>query len=263
MTQAQKPGSGAYKPRHRPTKPFKQPNKRKALKQMTESYESVKLGNGEVLFFQSPAMIIQSHEIITDCDPIHVPLQLERIGRTCYKSEEKIGAESARKFITKLIESGHEAMLEFFDITVRFITNRGVTHELVRHRLCSYAQESTRYINYSKKPMTFIIPCWLEADFKSEEQPSAEMMLFVESCLEAQRNYIRLIKEYNWHPQQAREVLPNSLKTEIVIKANIREWRHIFRLRCSKPAHPQMRALMEPLRQELQGIFPYFFNDIL
>jgi thymidylate synthase (FAD) len=111
--------------------------------------------------------------------------------------------------------------------------------------------------------MTFIIPCWLENDFLNSDPPSPAMMLFVQSCLETQRNYIRLIKEFNWHPQQAREVLPNSLKTEIVVKANIREWRHIFRLRCSKPAHPQMRALMEPLRKELNDIFPYFFKDVV
>lgn len=230
---------------------------------MTESYESVKLSNGEVLFFQAPEMVIQSHEIVSDFNPCQVPLEMEKIGRTCYKSEAKIGAETSRKFIGHLIESGHEAMLEFFDIAVRFITNRGVTHELVRHRLCSFAQESTRYVNYSKRPMAFIIPCWLENDFRSSEPPSEAMMLFVESCLEAQRNYIKFIKEHNWHPQQAREVLPNSLKTEIVVKANIREWRHIFRLRCSKPAHPQMRALMEPLRKELNDIFPYFFSDVL
>ncbi|MDY6893799.1 MAG: FAD-dependent thymidylate synthase [Thermotogota bacterium] len=178
---------------------------------------------------------------------------MELAGRTCYKSEDNITNESAAKFVKMLIDRKHHAMIEFGDIIVKFITNRGVTHELVRHRLCSFAQESTRYVNYGRDDIKFIKPVWICMEH--------QLGLWKLAMSIAEDFYKALLRE-GWQPQQAREVLPNSLKTEIVVKANIREWRHIFNLRCSKNAHPQMRALMIPLLEELKEKLPVVFDDI-
>lgn len=197
-------------------------------------------------------LIQQSHEILSISNDILQMIELA--ARTCYKSEDRITNDSACKFVDKLISSGHHAMIEFGDITVRFITNRGVTHELVRHRLCSFAQESTRYVRYDGD-MEFIEPIWF-----SQSNISARNF-FVDSCLNAEDSYKELLL-IGWSLQQAREVLPNALKTEIVVKANIREWRHILKLRAAKAAHPQMYALMIPLLIELQDKVPVVFDDL-
>ena len=154
-----------------------------------------------------------------------------------------------------LIDRKHHAMIEFGDIIVKFVTNRGVTHELVRHRLCSFAQESTRYVNYGGDDIVFIKPVWFER--------SRFLQKLIWKCtIKISETAYKLLLKFKWQPQQAREVLPNSLKTEIVVKANIREWRHIFTLRCNKAAHPQMRALMIPLLEELKEKLPVVFDDI-
>ncbi len=212
-------------------------------------------------------IIHQSHEIISL--PENLLEMLEKAGRTCYKSEDKITAESASKFTKMLLTHKHHAMIEFGDIIVRFITNRGVTHELVRHRLCSFAQESTRYVKYDGN-MEFIKPVWCSDSIIGDwsdpcfiDYPALTTIeqIFIKALLESETNYQALLRN-GWRPEQAREVLPNSLKTEIIIKANIREWRHIFSLRCSKAAHPQMRALMLPLLKECQEKLPIVFDDI-
>ena len=211
-------------------------------------------------------IIEQSHEILSL--PENLLEMLEKAGRTCYKSEDKITQESAPKFVKMLRDRGHHAMIEFGDIIVKFITNRGVTHEIVRHRMCSFAQESTRYVKYDGE-MEFIRPVWADerwtgmtykklAKFHDVKEPD---LLWADACLTAEMSYKTLLDE-GWRPEQAREVLPNSLKTEIVVKANIREWRHIFTLRCSKAAHPQMRTLMIPLLEELKIKLPIIFEDI-
>jgi thymidylate synthase (FAD) len=201
-------------------------------------------------------IIDQYHEIMTPLDSGYIYKFIELIGRTAYKSEDKITSDSAEKFIKSLIKSGHESVLEHFNITVRFVTDRGVTHELVRHRLCAFTQESTRYVNYQNKGIVFIKPVfWSDPISNSFEIWSDNM----KSCECA---YITLM--YNSaKPQEARSVLPNSLKTEIVCTANLREWRHIFKLRTAKTAHPQMRALMIPLLSELKQKLPVFFEDII
>lgn len=197
-------------------------------------------------------IVEQSHEILSI--PADLLKTIEKAGRTCYKSEDKITKDSVEKFVAMLIKRGHHAMIEFGDIIVKFITNRGITHELVRHRLCSFAQESTRYVNYGGKQMEFIRPIWLE-----EDGPGAT---WANAMWAAKDGYQSLIRS-GWRPEQAREVLPNSLKTEIVMKANIREWRHILNLRTAKAAHPQMRALMRPLLEELKIKVPVVFDDII
>jgi thymidylate synthase (FAD) len=152
---------------------------------------------------------------------------------------------------------------------VKFIIDRGVSHELVRHRLCAFSQESTRYVNY-KGGCTFIIPPWIslkEGSYDghipgyeiSDDQAS---LTWYCSMLNAEQDYIKLL-DNGWSPQQARSVLPNSTKTEIVVTANFREWRHIFKLRTSKAAHPQMREIMNPLLKEVQEKIPVIFDNII
>lgn len=190
---------------------------------------------------------------------------IEKIGRVCYKSEEKITNDSSKKFVENIIKRGHESVLEHAIMTVRFICDRGVTHEIVRHRLCAYSQESTRYCNY-KGGVTFIIPCWTNIvpgiyNESSNIQECAHHNWY-NSMKIAENNYIELIEKFGWNPQQARSVLPNSLKTELVCTTNIREWRHILKLRCSIVAHPQMKELMIPLLNEVKEKIPILFDDI-
>lgn len=187
---------------------------------------------------------------------------IEYAGRTCYKSEDKMDKESAEKFVKMVLKRGHESVIEHVSASIKFITNRGVTHELVRHRLCAFSQESTRYVNYGGKEIEFIEPVWFEGeDFQAIEAPRLAMLRWIKSLEESELAYNQLLK-YDWRPEQAREVLPNSLKTEIVVTANMREWRHIFRLRTSKAAHPQMRALMRDCLKGFQKKIPVLFDDI-
>ena len=168
------------------------------------------------------------------------PLQvIERIARTCYKSEDQLNSGMSGEWIQRrLIGPGHHAMLEHASASIKFVTDRGVTHELVRHRLCAYAQESTRYCNYGKEKfngVTFIEPPNLGGLLARS--------VWEEACKEAEQCYLNLL-EAGCAPQIARAVLPNCLKTEIVCTANMREWRHIFKMRCPKTAHPQIREIM-------------------
>jgi thymidylate synthase (FAD) len=184
--------------------------------------------------------------------------RLEKAGRTCYKSEERIGPHTARSFIQKIVESSHESVLEHEKITIRFICDRGVSHELVRHRLASFSQESTRYCNYGKDKyggeITVISPCFWE-------EGSPEWEIWQSGCEAAEKYYLRLL-EIGASPEQARGVLPNSIKTEVVVTANLREWRHILKQRTSPKAHPQIRELMSLLLVELKRRVPVIFDDI-
>jgi len=197
-------------------------------------------------------------------DGMEMLREVEKAGRTCYKSEKKITDESAAKFVAGIIKSGHDSVIEHGNVKARFICDRGVTHELVRHRLCAFSQESTRYCNY-KGGVEFIIPPWMP-DIEEGEGPqsnvSIEDAVWLNAMMDAEKSYLKLI-ELGWVPQQARAVLPNSLKTEIVVTANLREWRHIFRLRAvNKRAHPQIREVMLPLLEEMKSLIPVVFDDI-
>lgn len=184
--------------------------------------------------------------------------KIEKAGRTCYKSEDRITPESAKQFVKKIINSGHESVIEHEKITVRFICDRGISHEIVRHRLASFSQESTRYCNYSTdkydNQITFIKPV-----FWDEDSPNYKM--WERLCLEAEKTYLELIRN-GAKPEEARSVLPNSVKTEIVVTANLREWRTILKLRTSPRAHPQMREIMIPLLEKFKEIIPVVFDDI-
>jgi len=176
---------------------------------------------------------------------------IERTARTCYKSFDKITDDSYKDFIKRLIERGHEAMLEFADLTVTFITSRSIGNELVRHRLASFAQESTRYVKYTD--LEIIEPIWWK------DTTASQQLIFIGHMKNAENTYVSLLS-LGWTPQQAREVLPNALRTEIVVKANFREWRHILKLRTDKAAHPQMRALMSDLASYLKQECPIVFS---
>lgn len=211
-------------------------------------------------------LIKPSYEILTPIDSVEAYKTVETAARTCYKSEARITVGSSEKLCKKLVESGHLAMIEFApDITVRFISNRAFTHEMVRHRHCSFAQESQRYVKYENKDMEFILPHWLDFDCMGDEDKLEEIASskrnFIKSCEKAEEDYAKL-RERGYLAQDARDVLPNAVKTEICVKANIREWRHIFELRTAKAAHPEMRRLMCPLLDELKEELPIFFEDI-
>lgn len=186
---------------------------------------------------------------------------IERIGRVCYKSEDKISPDgvSAKKFVKMLIDRGHEAMIEHSQLSVLFVCDRGVSHELVRHRLCSFAQESTRYCNYSREDknpdgIIFIKPFWME-------EGSNEYREWETACSDSEFWYLQAIK-HGQTPQEARAVLVNSVKTEIVVTGNFREFRHLLKLRTAPDAHPQMREIMVPLLEELKNRIPVVFDDL-
>lgn len=193
---------------------------------------------------------------------------IERIGRTCYKSEDSISEESYKRFVTSLVDRGHEAMIEHCTITVKFIVDRGVSHEIVRHRIASFAQESTRYCNYSKekfgKEITVIEPFYLMPDGEnvSTDNWSERYGAWVSACEEAERSYFRMLND-GATPQEARAVLPTSLKTEIIVTMNLREWRHFFKLRAldvTGKAHPQMKEVAVPLMYEFARYMPEVFK---
>ena len=201
-------------------------------------------------------------QIYNDFDGQKMLEKIEQVARTCYKSEGKIQEGSAAKMVASLIKSGHEAMLEHASVTVKFVVDRGISHELVRHRLASFAQESTRYCNYSKddfgSEITFIIPEYLE--YKSEG-----WNIWKESMKQAEDAYFKML-DFGLSPQQARAVLPNSLKTEVLMTANLREWRHFFKLRAlgttGKP-HPQMLEVTVPLLEDMKNLIPVVFDDLV
>lgn len=207
-------------------------------------------------------IINAGYEILTPIRGDELQL-IEKAGRTCYKSEDKITDESAKKFVAGLIKRNHEAMLEHSFLSIRFICDRGVSHELVRHRLASFAQESTRYCNYSQdkfgNELTFIKPLFWDKD-------SFEYLRWLEVCKMAEDEYCRLMSQPGCTPQEARSILPNSIKTEVVMSANYREWRHFFKLRVARatgPAHPQMEEITRPLLEELKTLIPVVFDDII
>ena len=216
----------------------------------------------------------ESYEILTkisECAKEELQM-IEKIGRVCYKSEDLIieDGESAKKFVAMLIKNGHEAMLEHSNLSVKFIVDRGISHELVRHRIASFAQESTRYCNYAKDKFgsecNFMdINPGIKLDNKMKSMETSEIALVLEewekAMEDAERHYMTML-ELGATPQIARSVLPNSTKTEIIVSANYREWRNFFKLRIPRTAHPQMRQVTIPLLKELKEKIPVIFDDI-
>ena len=207
-----------------------------------------------------------SIEIIDAPEYSAVLKKIERIGRVCYKSEDKIKADSAEKFIRAIIWRGHESVIEHQNITVKVICDRGVTHEIVRHRIASYSQESTRYCNYTGEKFGGQISVIdLRTGFgwdMNDANDEAKYHIWVHAMEDAERHYQDLLK-LGAKPDEARSVLPNSLKTEIVMTMNLREWRHFIRLRGSRAAHPQMREVAQLIGSELTERYPVFFEDLM
>ena len=213
-------------------------------------------------------IIKPSYEILTPISDggIKELQHIEKIGRVCYKSEDRIteDGESAKKFVKMLISNGHEAMIEHSSLSVKFVVDRGVSHELVRHRIASFAQESTRYCNYSKdkfgNEITVILPCFFDTGMGILSN-SLVYQEWKSACECAEERYFNLLK-MGATPQEARTVLPNSLKTEITVTANYREWRNFFKLRTAEASHPQMREVTIPLLKEIKPLIPIIFDDI-
>lgn len=197
-------------------------------------------------------------EFLDEIDGKKILQKIEKMGRVCYKSEDKITDDSAKIFIASILKNGHESVIEHEKISVRIVCDRGVSHEIVRHRIASYSQESTRYCNYCNekfgKELTLIKPVFWE--FGSEEYNQWYMAM-----QGIEETYNRLI-EMGAKPQEARTVLPNSLKTEIVVTMNLREWRHFFKLRTSIKAHPQMREIACNMLNAFKERLPIIFDDI-
>lgn len=199
-----------------------------------------------------------SYEILSEIDSDKMMKNIEIAGRTCYKSEDKITMDSATKFVEMISKRGHLSVIEHEKITVRFVFDRGISHEMVRHRIASFSQESTRYCNYSNdkfdKQITVI---GLRQYLKSEES----LGVWIGAMEAAEKAYFKLI-ELGETAQIARSVLPNSLKTEIVVTANLREWCLILTQRTANAAHPQIREVMRPLLDELKEKLPAIFNKV-
>jgi thymidylate synthase (FAD) len=201
-----------------------------------------------------PIAVIESYTV-------NMEENIEAAGRTCWKSDDKIESGSAAPFIERIKSFKHESVLEHGAITVRFFCDRGVSHELVRHRMASFSQESTRYCNYSKgkfgEELT-VIDCAEAFGWSKDE---TKYKLWMQACEYAEKSYFAMLEE-GATPQEARSILPNSLKTEVVMTANPREWRHVFRLRCDRAAHPQMREIMLPLFEQFCERWPALFADV-
>ena len=201
-----------------------------------------------------PGVYIESD--ISEDDAI---MLIEKAGRVCYRSENKIKRDSGKTFIRNILKRGHESVIEHVSVTVRVICDRGVSHEIVRHRIASYSQESTRYCNYSDdkfgNEITVVMPCFFNDD------ECYGYKVWYDACQFAEDAYFELLR-HGVSPQEARSVLPNSLKTEMFITMNLREWRHFFRLRCSHAAHPQMRQIANMILNQFKQLFPLFVEDI-
>lgn len=218
--------------------------------------------------------ILKPQHVIIGKDQIEghkILKHIEKIARTCYKSEDLINDESAEKMIKKLIKMNHLAMIEHASVSVLFTCDRGVTHEIVRHRVASYAQESTRYVNYSKdkfgNEIGYIdIAGGIALDTKMKDLPVETIDAIIsewhQACIDAEKHYMKML-ELGATPQIARSVLNNSTKSDINVTMNLREWRHFFELRCDAPAHPQMRELVIPLLKEMSEVIPIVFDDLV
>lgn len=197
-------------------------------------------------------------EIITPIDGKAILSHIEQVGRVCYKSEDKISEDSAEKFVGGIIRRGHEAVIEHFNITVKFTTDRGITHEIVRHRIASYAQESTRYCNYAKDKFCNEISVIRPVDICEGTKEYEDWVSAMEA---AEKFYFALLSD-GCKPQTARSVLPTCTKTELMATMNLREWRHFIKLRAAASAHPDIRVLAKDLLRQFQEQIPVIFDDI-
>lgn len=200
-----------------------------------------------------------SFTILTPFDGVSMMKRIEAAGRTCYKSEDRIDEGSAKSFVNMICNTHkHHSVIEHESVSVRIVCDRGVSHEIVRHRLASYSQESTRYVNYSKDKhggeLTFIEPCFWDSG-------SPLWNTWVMAMADAEESYLKLI-DSGAKPEEARSVLPNSIKTEIVVTMNLRAWLHYFDMRTSKQAHPQIREISLPILEVFAKELPVIFGSL-
>jgi thymidylate synthase (FAD) len=204
-------------------------------------------------------IIEPNFEFINNINGEQILSDIEHMGRVCYKSGDKITSDSSKTFVKGILKSGHESVIEHEKITVKITCDRGVSHEIVRHRIASYSQESTRYCNYNQdkfgKELTLICPFFWNND-------PEKFKIWKETMKTIEDNYNKLIS-LGSKPEEARSILPNSLKTEIVVTMNLREWRHFFKLRTSLKAHPQMREVSRPMLKSFKEKIPVVFDDII
>ena len=204
-------------------------------------------------------------EIIDMDDYPAILKKIEKIGRVCYKSEDRITEDSAEKFIANILKRGHESVIEHETVTVKVTCDRGVTHEIVRHRVASYSQESTRYCNYSKdqfQNQISVIDLAGGFSYQLDNPADCEKYNIWREAMESAEKYYFQMLEAGATPQEARSILPNSLKTELVMTMNLREWRHFLKLRLSSAAHPQIREISQMILEVFKEKLPVFFQDI-
>lgn len=213
-------------------------------------------------------LISQSFEILNPKTEEEILKSIEMAGRTCYKSHDKISDNSCEKFVKNIISRGHESVLEHDSIQLKIITDRGVLAEFTRHRIgVAFSVESTRYCNYGDKEIEFIDPRCGRYDKLTETildengDPKNKFLTHIKAYNDAERYYKLLIKQ-GATPQEARQVLPQALKVEMIVTANIREWRHILKLRTSPQAHPHCKDLFGKILDEFQKIYPVLFGDL-
>lgn len=201
-------------------------------------------------------IVKQSVEVMDKLDGKAILEKLEMAGRICYKSEDRIGDGTAEKFVKAIVDRGHESVLEHVSVTVKFIVDRGVSHQLVRHRIASYSQESTRYCNYSKTgfggSVTFIQPSYAQEGTEAYE-------IWKKSCEDSEKAYFDLL-QYGCTAEEARDVLSHSVKTEVIATMNLRQWRHFLKLRTDRTAHPKIREVATRLKEMLREEVPVVFD---
>jgi len=203
-------------------------------------------------------IIEPSVTLLDEIDAEKILKKIELCGRVAYKSENNISADSAEKFIRNIIKYGHESVLEHVSLSFRIICDRGVMAELTRHRLASFTVESTRFNDYSSDKfggeLTFIRPCfWNKANENFEGWSLA--MQSLEKCY-------KVFRSEGATPQEARSILPNSLKTELIMTASLREWRTVLKLRTAKDAHPQMKQIANMILKIFKDKLPVIVEDI-
>jgi thymidylate synthase (FAD) len=195
-------------------------------------------------------------KILDNPDGKKILKHLEKVGRSCYKSEDRITKTSYKNFIKGIIVRGHESILEHASISVKVVCNRSISHQLCRHRIAAYAQESQRFCKYDTE-ITVIQPLY----FKKGSLP---YKIWWSTCQKTEEAY-KLLRTLGQSPQEARSVLPNSMKTEIIISMNLRSWRHFFETRyfgtTGRP-DPQMIEITKPLYNKFRKLIPIVFDDL-
>jgi thymidylate synthase (FAD) len=198
-------------------------------------------------------------------DGIALLKKIEWCGRISHRSEDKKTSDSWNRFIRSVVlEHGDWSIVEHAILSCDFYVDRGITHEIVRHRLFSFTQESTRFVNYEKKmPASFVEPSFNVSDKTDPSDPGCEQSFIWRNAISFLEGAYKSLIEAGCKPQIARSVFPNALASRIIITGNLRNWRHFFLMRTSKEAHPQMKEVTIPLLKQFQECIPIIYEDIV